>query len=57
MGKPDGIFVQPKSGLGTGIVKALAKQLDANVVTLSGPEGATVTVTRATFAAMGIRAA
>jgi len=38
-------------------VKALAKQLDANVVTLSGPEGATVTVTRATFAAMGIRAA
>jgi len=57
MGKPEGIFVQPKSGLGTGIVKALAKQLDANVVTLSGPEGATVTVTRATFAAMGIRAA
>jgi len=28
MGKPDGVFAQPKSGLGTGIVKALAKQLD-----------------------------
>jgi two-component sensor histidine kinase len=27
VGKPDGVFAQPKSGLGTGIVKALAKQL------------------------------
>jgi len=38
-GKPDGIFAQPKTGLGTGIVKALAKQLDAQVVTSSGPQG------------------
>lgn len=36
MGKPDGVFAQPKSGLGTGIVKALAKQLDSQVVTSSG---------------------
>ena len=28
VGKPDGVFAQPKSGLGTGIVKALAKQLE-----------------------------
>ena len=54
--KPDGVFVQPKTGLGTGIVKALAKQLDAQLVTSSGPQGTTVTITHATFAA-GIRAA
>jgi chemotaxis protein methyltransferase CheR len=50
VGKPDGVFAQPKSGLGTGIVKALAKQLDSQVVTLSGPMGTAVTVTHATFA-------
>jgi two-component sensor histidine kinase len=49
MGKPDGVFAQPKSGLGTGIVKALAKQLDSQVVTSSGPKGTTVSVTHATF--------
>ena len=56
VGNPDGVFAQPKTGLGTGIVKALAKQLDAQLVTSSGPQGTTVTVTHATFAA-GIRAA
>ncbi|MGZ5233357.1 MAG: sensor histidine kinase [Burkholderiales bacterium] len=56
VGKPDGIFAQPKTGLGTGIVKALAQQLDAQLVTLSGPRGTTVTITHATFAA-GTRAA
>jgi len=56
VGKPDGVFAQPKTGLGTGIVKALAKQLDAQLVTLSGPRGTTVTVTHATFAP-GIEAA
>ena len=56
VGKPDGVFAQPKAGLGTGIVKALAKQLDAQLVTSSGPQGTTVTITHATFAA-GIRAA
>jgi two-component sensor histidine kinase len=50
VGKPDDVFAQPKTGLGTGIVKALAKQLDSQVVTLSGPKGTTVSVTHATFA-------
>ena len=50
IGKPDGVFAQSKSGLGTGIVKALAKQLNSQVVTLSGPRGTTVSVTHATFA-------
>jgi two-component sensor histidine kinase len=50
VGKPDGVFAQPKSGLGTGIVKALAKQLDSQVVTSSGPQGTAVTITHATFA-------
>src|SRR6202048_4243482 len=50
MGKPAGVFAHPKSGLGTGIVKALAKQLDSQVVTSSGPKGTTVSVTHATFA-------
>jgi chemotaxis protein methyltransferase CheR len=49
--KPDGVFAQPKTGLGTGIVKALAQQLGAKVETLAGPEGTTVTVTHATFLA------
>jgi two-component sensor histidine kinase len=50
IGRPDGVFAQPKSGLGTGIVKALAKQLDSQVETLSGPKGTTVSLTHATFA-------
>ena len=50
-GKPHGVFAQPKTGLGTGVVQALAKQLDAQVVTLSGALGTKVSVTHATFAA------
>lgn len=50
VGLPEGVFAQPKTGLGTGIVKALAKQLDAQLVTVSSSEGTTVTVTHATFA-------
>jgi two-component sensor histidine kinase len=50
-GKPDGVFAQPKTGLGTGIVKALAQQLAATVDTLASPDGTTVSVTHATFAA------
>jgi chemotaxis protein methyltransferase CheR len=50
-GKPDGVFAQPKTGLGTGVVKALAKQLDAQVVTASGAFGTKVSITHATFAA------
>jgi two-component sensor histidine kinase len=48
-GRPDGVFAQPKTGLGTGIVKALAHQLGAKVETLSDPEGTTVSITHATF--------
>lgn len=51
VGRPDGVFAQPKAGLGTGIVKALAKQLDAQIETVSGQQGTTVSVTHATFAA------
>jgi chemotaxis protein methyltransferase CheR len=39
LANPDGVFAQPKAGLETGIVKALAKQFDSQVVTLSGPKG------------------
>ncbi len=51
-GKPDGVFAQSRTGLGTGVVKALAKQLDAQVVTVSGALGTRVSVTHATFAPM-----
>jgi chemotaxis protein methyltransferase CheR len=48
-GKPVGTFAQPKSGLGTGIVKALANQLEAQVETVSDGRGTTVSITHATF--------
>jgi two-component sensor histidine kinase/PAS domain-containing protein len=51
IGKPDGVFAQPKTGLGTGIVKALSHQLDAQVETLAGPRGTVVSITHATFPA------
>jgi two-component sensor histidine kinase len=57
IGKPNGGFAQGKSGLGTGIVKALSHQLNAQVETLAGPEGTTVSVTHATFATKEVRAA
>jgi chemotaxis protein methyltransferase CheR len=57
IGKQDGVFAQPKTGLGTGIVKALSQQLDAKVDVLSGPEGTTVSVTHATFSTNAIRPA
>ena len=41
-GKPDCVFAQPKAGLGAGVVKALARQLDAQVVTVSGAMGTKV---------------
>jgi chemotaxis protein methyltransferase CheR len=44
IGTPDGVFAQAKSGLGTGIVKALSQQLDAKVVTLAGAQGTTVSI-------------
>jgi two-component sensor histidine kinase len=57
IGKPDGGFAQGKSGLGTGIVKALAHQLDAQVETLAGPGGTTVSITHATFPTKAVQAA
>ena len=56
-GRPDGVFAQPKTGLGTSIVKALAQQLGAQVETLAGAEGTTVSITHATFSVKEIRAA
>jgi chemotaxis protein methyltransferase CheR len=47
-GRPAGVLARPKAGLGTSIVKALAKQLDARVVTWSGRHGTTVSITHAT---------
>ena len=49
IGKPDGVFAQSKTGLGTSIVKALAQQLGARVETLADHAGTTVSVTHATF--------
>jgi chemotaxis protein methyltransferase CheR len=49
VGRPEGVFAQSKTGLGTGIVKALAQQLGAKVETLADPAGTTVSVTHATF--------
>jgi len=57
IGKPDSGFAQGKSGLGTGIVKALAHQLDAQVETLAGPGGTTVSITHATFPTKAVQAA
>jgi chemotaxis protein methyltransferase CheR len=57
VGRPDGVFAQAKSGLGTGIVKALAQQLGAQVETVSGPHGTTVSITHATFSQVATRAA
>ena len=57
IGKPDGVFAQPKTGLGTGIIKALAQDLNAKVETLAGPDGTIVSVTHATFAPTVTRAA
>jgi two-component sensor histidine kinase len=54
IGKPDGVFAQGKSGLGTGIVKALSHQLEAQFATLAGPQGTTVSVTHATFPAKAV---
>lgn len=51
IGKPEGTFAQPKTGLGTTIVKALADQLEAKIEILSGSQGTNVSITHATFSA------
>jgi two-component sensor histidine kinase len=57
VGRPDGIFAQPKVGLGTGIIKALSQQLDAQVHTLANSNGTTVSITHATFPTKAVQAA
>jgi two-component sensor histidine kinase len=57
VGRPDGIFAQSKTGLGTGIVKALAQQLGAKVETSADPSGTIVSITHATFGSEQNRAA
>ncbi len=51
---PDGVFAQPKSGLGTGIVKALSQQLDAQVETIVSAKGTSVSITHAVFPAKAV---
>ena len=57
VGTQDSVFAQPRTGLGTGIIKALAQDLNAKVETLSGVEGTTVSVTHTTFSRAGSRVA
>ncbi|MGI8527793.1 MAG: sensor histidine kinase [Pseudolabrys sp.] len=54
---PTGVFAQPKSGLGTGLIKALSQQLGAQVETVASPTGTTVSVTHATFPKKVVQAA
>lgn len=48
VGKPHEGAVNATSGLGTSIVQALAKELDASVKFVSGKHGTTVSITHAT---------
>jgi chemotaxis protein methyltransferase CheR len=57
IGRPDGVFAQEMTGLGTGIVKAIAQQLEATVETVATPEGTTVSITHATFTTQRVDAA
>jgi len=45
IGSPKGVFDKAKAGLGSGIVKALAKQLEARLATTSGSQGTSVSLT------------
>lgn len=49
VGKPDVRASDTKPGLGTSLVKALTRQLEAVVDVVSGPRGTAVSVTHATF--------
>ena len=49
IGKPDVKAGESRPGLGTSLVKALTRQLDAVVDVVSGPQGTAVCVTHATF--------
>jgi PAS domain S-box-containing protein len=56
-GKPDQSPLQKKGGLGTSLVKALAKQLDATVEIDSDSQGTATTITHATFKSKPLKAA
>ena len=47
-------FAQKKVGLGTGIIKALSHQLNAQVETLASPQGTRVSITHATFPTVAV---
>jgi PAS domain S-box-containing protein len=49
LGKPDVSASATKPGLGTSLIKALTRQLDAVLDTASGPHGTAITITHATF--------
>jgi len=50
VGKPDGAIARTPPGLGTSIVEALARQLEADVtVSRTAPHGMTVTITHGAF--------
>lgn len=49
IGKPDSAAASAKGGLGTVLVKALARDLDAKVEVVTGPSGVNVSLTHATF--------
>jgi two-component sensor histidine kinase len=49
IGKPDVSASATKPGLGTSLIKALTRQLDAVVDTATGPHGTAVSITHATF--------
>src|SRR5271169_4392717 len=57
VGKPDVTASQTKPGLGTSLIKALTRQLDALVDTASNSRGTTVSVTHATFKSKSVKAA
>ena len=56
VGKPDVTASQTKPGLGTSLIKALTRQLDALVDIASGPCGTAVTITHATFKSQPLKA-
>jgi two-component sensor histidine kinase len=56
IGRPHGVIAQGKPGLGTGIVKALSQQLEAQLTIVAGPVGTIVSITHATFPAKAVRA-
>jgi chemotaxis protein methyltransferase CheR len=57
IGKPDVSASNTKPGLGTSLVKALTRQLDAVVDVVSDSSGTAITITHATFKSQPLKAA